>query len=442
MCDYKLKDGEKCKEEALSGSKYCILHIDFLGNRNSKEFERIAKLKEEKVKEKISKGDFNFEGAKLLNINFSGLKIDNDVNFTNAVVLEDVIFNNANIIGNVLFSGAAIDGDTVFDKAKIGTTVMFDKAKIHGGASFDGSVIDGSAVFDGAVIGRDISFSRATISGNILFSGAVIDGDTVFSETNIHRDVSFDGAVMDGYAVFDGAEIGGNISFSRATIGGNILFSGAVIEGNAVFDKAKIGLTVAAFHENKVGRYAGFTALNIKGKLLFRDTIFKKPETEEEAFKVAVRILERLGDREGADYHFYREMVARRKQKKWIIRISEWLLADATCQYGSNFIRPVAIWFLLVIVVFPVIYYFGHGIASPNPFFPFFKGAAESVKSFLSAEYFSIVTATTLGYGDLQPALTTIYHIPIFRVLAGLEAIFGTFMWVIFLTVFARKYMR
>ncbi len=442
MCDYKLKDGKKCKEETLKGSKYCILHISYPEDRDSEEFERIAKLKEEKVKEKISKGDFNFEGVRLLNINFSGLKIDNDVNFTNAVVLKDVIFNNANIIGNVLFSGAVIDGDTVFDEAKIGTTVAFDKAKIGRDVSFNGAVIDGYAVFDGAVIGRDVSFSRAVIDGNAVFDGAEIGGDTVFNEAKIGRDVSFDGAVIDRNAVFDGAVIGRDISFSRATIGGNILFSRAVIDGNAVFDGAKIGFTVVAFDENKIGRYAGFTVLNIKGKLLFRDTIFKKPETEEEAFKVAVRALERLGDREGADYHFYRKMVARRKQKKWIIRISEWLIADATCQYGTNFFKPLWIWLISVLVVFPFIYYFGNGIASSNPLFPLFRNPANSVKSVFSTEYFSIVTATTLGYGDLQPALTTIYHIPIFRVLAGLEAIFGTFMWVIFLTVFARKYMR
>ena len=132
-------------------------------------------------------------------------------------------------------------------------------------------------------------------------------------------------------------------------------------------------------------------------------------------------------------------MRAIRRQKNKIAQFFEWLIADFTCQYGINFIRPVAIWFALVIIIFPCIYYFGNGIALSNPFFSFLKSTE---RSFASAEYFSIVTATTLGYGDLQPALTTLWHIPIFRALASLEAIFGTFMWVIFLTVFARKYMR
>jgi hypothetical protein len=54
---------------------------------------------------------------------------------------------------------------------------------------------------------------------------------------------------------------------------------------------------------------------------------------------------------------------------------------------------------------------------------------------FLDYEYFSVVTATTLGYGDYHP-------IGVGRAIASLEALFGMFMWAVFLTVFARKYMR
>ena len=50
--------------------------------------------------------------------------------------------------------------------------------------------------------------------------------------------------------------------------------------------------------------------------------------------------------------------------------------------------------------------------------------------------YFSIVTATTLGYGDYQPTSG------IFQGLASFEAIFGTFMWAAFIAIFVRKYMR
>ncbi|MET1124424.1 MAG: ion channel [Archaeoglobaceae archaeon] len=83
--------------------------------------------------------------------------------------------------------------------------------------------------------------------------------------------------------------------------------------------------------------------------------------------------------------------------------------------------------------MYPLIYYFGKGV--------------ENAKSFLDYLHFSTATATTLGYGDLKPALTTI-TIPgtaiqiLFRILAAVEAIFGSFMWATFLVVFSRKFMR
>ena len=427
MCEYIFNNGKKCKEDALEGSKYCILHMPFPKNRNSKEFKRIAKLKEQKVKEKISKGDFNFEGAKLLKVDFSNLEIKGDVNFINAVILEDTSFDGAKIEGKVSFGGA----------------------KIKGNAWFEGATIEGSVSFHEAKIKGKVSFYKATIGWDVQFEGATIKGDVWFNEATIGWDVQFEGATIKGNAQFDEATIGWDVQFEGATIKGDVWFELATIKGNAWFDEATIE------------GHALFAPLDIKGELSFGNTKFitnnevnkervsktlVNLEAEEEACQAAVRALEKLGDREGADYHFYREMRARRKQKNKITQFFEWLLADFTCQYGTDFIRPIAIWFILVLVVFPLIYYFGHGIISSNPFFPFFQGAAGNAKSFLSAEYFSIVTATTLGYGDLQPALTTItlFHIqvPIFRLLASIEAIFGTFMWVIFLTVFARKYMR
>ena len=37
MCDYRLRNG-KCKEEALQGSNYCILHVDLPEDEESEEF--------------------------------------------------------------------------------------------------------------------------------------------------------------------------------------------------------------------------------------------------------------------------------------------------------------------------------------------------------------------------------------------------------------------
>jgi hypothetical protein len=103
MCEYTSRYGGRCKEEALPNSKYCILHIDLPEDTESEEFKRINELKEEKVKEKVDKGDFNFEGAKLLEIVFSKMEIEGDVNFKDVVIIK-----------NASFGGAKIDGDASF----------------------------------------------------------------------------------------------------------------------------------------------------------------------------------------------------------------------------------------------------------------------------------------------------------------------------------------
>ncbi len=131
MCDYEFEDGTRCKEKPLPGYKYRILHTPFPEDRGSEEFKRIEKLKEEKVKEKVKNGDFNFEGAILLSVDFSGMEINSDVNFTNAVIL-----------GDLKFIESIIGGDASFDGAKIGGHASFYGAKISGYASFKESNIE------------------------------------------------------------------------------------------------------------------------------------------------------------------------------------------------------------------------------------------------------------------------------------------------------------
>lgn len=184
MCEYKSLFGWECKEEALPNSKYCILHVDLPEDEESEEFKRINGLKEEIVKEKVDNGDFNFEGAKLLEIDFSTMVIEGNVNFNDVVIIKDATFE-----------GAKIGGDARFVKAKIGGDARF-KAKI-----------DESALFFGVV------FSRAKIGGNVLFREAEIQEHALFNGAVICRDVLFSGTAIRGYALFNGAEIGRNVFF-------------------------------------------------------------------------------------------------------------------------------------------------------------------------------------------------------------------------------------
>ena len=489
MCEYKFRDGKRCKEEALPNSNYCILHIYLPEDEESEEFERINELKEEKVREKIGKGDFNFEGAKLLEVDFSEMKIEGS---------EPIVLT---------FDDAVIRKDAWFNRAKIGGDAGFNRAEIGGDAGFDGAEIGGDARFDGAEIGGDARFDGAEIGGDAGFDVAEIGGDARFYRT----------------------EIGGDAGFKRAEIGGDAGFDGAEIGGDAGFDEAEIG------------GVAGFSLTEIKGGLNFKDAKFEITEAQEEACRTARKTLERIGDRVLADYHFYREMEAKRKQKyktislKPILKLIHKLRLEKLIRKHVGFLfswdsvpggdnenlinflrydfninwavnaeirksnegKTIHIskdensaeimmdekkrkallkigdsrtYDLIVIkengklniyrflekersvywgfLELPVQYIFGYGVypwrviatwlltVFSLAFVYWLGNGVEAANSLVEYIYFSVVTAATPGYGGYRPKPG------FYQGMASFEAIFGTFMWAAFIATFARKYMR
>jgi len=389
MCEYEFRDGRKCQEEAFEKSQYCILHTDLPEDTESKEFKRINKMKDKKVKEKIENQDFNFEGAKLSEVNFSEMKIKGTLNFIDAVIITNARFAAATLQGHVAFTGAKIRGKACFDDAKI----------------------QGETVFVDAEIKEDVSFCRAKMFG------------ASFLKAKIGGDVSFDNAEIKEGVLFNNVEIGGVARFGRAKIGEHAFFNGAKIGATVFFDMAEIG--TASFSGATIEGEVAFYTTKIKGELCFRKAKFRIPRAQEEACRKAKRIYEELGSRLEADYYFYHEMEARKKQKHRFIRFLEWPI-QYVFGYGTKWERVLITWFIVVFGL-GVVFWFGKGVETAN---------SVPVTSLLKNIYFSVVTATTLGYGDYRP-------VPgIFQGLASFEAIFGTFMWAAFIVIFARKYMR
>ena len=63
------------------------------------------------------------------------------------------------------------------------------------------------------------------------------------------------------------------------------------------------------------------------------------------------------------------------------------------------------------------------------------RGIADNGLAFLSCLYFSVVTFTTLGYGDITPTVAI-------RTLAGVEALVGLFSIALFVVVFVKRMTR
>ena len=302
--------------------------------------------------------------------------------------------------------------------------------------------------------GVDFSFAFSVFKGDARFEGATFKGSASFEDDTFEEDASFKDATFKGSASFWGATFKGSASFEDATFEKGAWFEDATFKGMADFLGKRVNFECKFYDE-----------LNFSNTEFRRGVFidipserFKLPSAEAEACRVQRISYEREGRKDDADRMFVRERRALRraeveeakanvrevkalnptsfgkKVRIWFVikatsnyllakgRSSlEFLLADLTCEYGTNWKRPVILWMLFVFFIFPLLY--------------FILGGITKVSSILDYLYFSIVTATTLGYGDLQP-------IGWCKLIASTEAIFGTFMWAVFLVVFARKYMR
>jgi len=132
----------------------------------------------------------------------------------------------------------------------------------------------------------------------------------------------------------------------------------------------------------------------------------------------------RQGEPEIAGEFFYRERVARRRQRKPFRRIWEYCTQEVLFGYGE---RPLNVLLNsgLVIFLFTLIYSRSEAL---------YHGASRSF-DFLSALYFSVVTFTTLGYGDYHPESWL-------RFLAAFEALLGAVFIALLIVTLSRKLIR
>jgi len=199
------------------------------------------------------------------------------------------------------------------------------------------------------------------------------------------------------------------------------------IDGEINFSRARVGLVsfqeaktmFVSFENAQIHQYVEFSPEADIAGLSFRGTEFPLAESQEEACRMAKGISENLGDREEADYYYYREMEAKRKLKHPLKSFLE-MPVQYCFGYGIYPLRVFFTWFTLILI-FALVYWLGNGIEEAN--------------SLLECVYFSIQAAVTSGYGA--------YHLrSIFNIVGSLEVILGIFMWATLIATFARKYMR
>lgn len=106
---------------------------------------------------------------------------------------------------------------------------------------------------------------------------------------------------------------------------------------------------------------------------------------------------------------------------------------DLFCGYGESPLRVVM--FSFVIIFASAMAYFLLDTTSSNPIYAGITGWKFYIFEFFNAIYFSVVTFTTLGYGDISP-------VGVARFIAAFEAFLGSFTMALFVVVFVKKMTR
>jgi hypothetical protein len=208
----------------------------------------------------------------------------------------------------------------------------------------------------------------------------------------------------------------------------------------AQFDAAN--LLGADFRETKLehvewGRHVlqEFTARDLMRQGKVFEAHEKYAEAEETYRLLSVSMAER-GHANTAGRFFQSQMIMRRMQMpRWSQRRLWSKLADLICGYGE---LPQRVFlFSLTVIMGAALVYFVGGVASPAGLIAVSTELplADNLLNFLSCLYFSVVTFTTVGYGEILPHSWV-------RAIAALEAFTGAFSISLFVVVFVKRMTR
>lgn len=156
----------------------------------------------------------------------------------------------------------------------------------------------------------------------------------------------------------------------------------------------------------------------------------------EEVYRSLYRACEDRGLYDEASKFYHRDRIMRRFQMPFPSK--DWLasyLVDVLCGYGERPLR-VVIFSMCIIFIWALLYSFIGVLSQGEPLFLSSEGSwAENFSVFFHCLYFSVVTFTTLGYGDVTPFGYA-------KILAATEAFVGSFTIAIFVVVFVKKMTR
>jgi len=324
----------------------------------------------------------------------------------------------------------------------------------------------------GTVFEENAIFSEATFEGYALFAGAKFNAEAWFDKVVFQDHANFVGATFKGLTMFSEAYFEDEADFMGATFESVVMFDRAIFKGDVNFNETTFEEVPEFTGKWKAEKYKFYGGLNFshadirKGiNINIPSEWFKLPEAEIEARRVQRLSYEKEGKRDEADRMFvlerraYRKVLKNRAKEKYsnakmpyqkfeailfliyvyISTAIEAILADWISLYGTSWGRIIlsSFWVITVnAILYQALSHFSHVVILGIPIGTIYtNGASEGIPGLLNALYYSLVTFTTLGYGDMHPTGWL-------KALSAIEALTGAVFMALIVAVIARKWMR
>ena len=327
---------------------------------------------------------------------FEGASFQERISLYDTKLSGDTNFRSANFSGDADFNDVQFGGKADFMSATFSRYADFDDAQFNGYAFFDGAEVGGKADFDDTQFNGDAYFMRAKVSGDADFEDSQFSGYTDFWDAKFSGETYFKSATFSGDANFNSVQFNRDADFSHVRTDDQFYFIDARIDGNLTLTNARVyTVWLANITLGKTAKIeltdSDITRLyapwpSIKDHLVYNGAAYLalvKSYKEQEQFK----------DANDCYYQYRREAQAR---KGWSDSSKYWdILACISCGYG---VRPLHTLILsaAVVLICAIYYSFRKVILR-------LKDTEDNEPDFWDAFYFSMMTFTTVGYGDWYP---------------------------------------
>lgn len=432
MCNFFINSSERCPYENIPNTEHCIFHLRS-DEKNIEKFNSEIKLIFK------SEQDIKFQGFYFPpgTGNFERESFDKNVCFENAIFKGEINFRSVKFCGEITdFTGAKFEQKVDF------TLAEFKEAK-----------------FTKVEFSSDVIFLNTKFTEKVEFNNTKFFGDVAFPKA-VFKDLDFTNSKFFENVGFQDAEFNGKIDYSNVIFKGNMFFinkkSLRVKFDNAIFsDGARIqaNMTKCSFNGSNIDRVdltsCEWPSDNEKDITIWED---RNDKVNLSDLVVIYRRLKQScqnnGDQFNAGAFYYQEMDCKRKQMEGYQRLIWEIFFKRLCGYGEKPYNIIKI--SLLFITLCSIIYFMLPVISEQFNSCFFSGVVsfdnkiinqgndsmiEYLIDFCNSFYFSVVTFTTLSYGDFHP-------LGLAKALVMIESFIGAFMTAVFVFVFVRKMMR